>query len=383
MREILVNRASPRAVALMVDGKLWEYLPDEAAPDSAQTVLTGRVVRVVKGLDAAFVDIGAERNAFLPLKENSDSFLAQGQLREGDRVLVQILREAHGEKGAFLTRDITLVGTHCVLMPMNRFVGVSGKLDGEEAERLRTLGTAITGGTFGLILRTGAARAGEEEIRDDVLRLREAWEKIARESAAAAVGTALWQRGNALESLLEDEAARDTAWVISDDPGVEAEVAGRCPFRLVEKDPLATAGVPAQLEEALRRRVWLKSGANLVIDECEALTVIDVNTAKFTGKQRTESNLTRVNVEACREIARQVRLRALGGIILIDMIDMLEEAHREEVLHALRQAFAGDRAKTVIHGFTSLGLIEMTRKRTRKALREALGRDGGKRASKD
>ncbi len=377
MREILVNSASPRAIALMEDGKLWEYLPDEAARDSAQTVLVGRVIRVVKGLDAAFVDIGAQRNAFLPLKENSASFMGQGQLREGDRVLVQIVREAHGEKGAFLTRDLSLAGAYGILMPMNRFVGVSGKLAGPEADRLRSLGEAITGERFGLILRTAAAQAPEETVRAEAESLAQAWEDIARRGASAAQGEVLWQRGGALESLLEDELARGIDCVISDDPAVEQAVAGRCPFRLVPQDPLRVAGVPAQLEEALRRKVWLGSGANLVIDECEALTVIDVNTAKFTGKRQAEKTQTRVNVEACREIARQIRLRALGGIILIDMIDMLEEENREAVLHALRQGFAGDRSKTVIHGFTSLGLIEMTRRRTRKSLRETLrGPDG-------
>ena len=238
MREILVNRTSPRAIALMEDGKLWEYIPDETAPDSAQTVLVGRVIRVVKGLDAAFVDIGAEKNAFLPLKENSDSFLGQGKLREGDRVLVQVLREAHGEKGAFLTRDISLVGSRCVLMPMNRFAGVSGKLGGEEAERLRALGESLTGGGFGLILRTSAARAEEETLRADVRGLQEVWERIARESASAPAGAVIWQRGNALESLLEDETGRGIDVVISDDPAVEGELDGRCAFRLVEKDPL-------------------------------------------------------------------------------------------------------------------------------------------------
>ena len=367
-REILVHGG---AVAVMEDGRLCEYLTGTEGGLAPQTVVRGRVARVVRGMDAAFVDVGEERNGFLPLKEkNGDPDAAP--LREGDAVTVQVVREAHGEKGAFLTRDIALAGQTVILMPCGRSVGASGKLDAAEAARLRETGRRLADGRFGLVMRTAAAEAEEAEIAAEIGSLAAVWADIAARAPVSPVPSVLREARTPLETLLDDLIPRGVDAVISDEPETERLCAGRCLFRAVQADPMHTAGVPARLEEALRRRVWLKSGANLVIDECEALTVIDVNTAKNTGKRQAEASLTRVNVEACAEIARQVRLRSLGGIIIIDMIDMIDESHRGEVLSALRQAFACDRAKTVIHGFTSLGLIEMTRRRTRKALRETL-----------
>ena len=376
MREILVNRADPREIAVMENGHLCEYLTDEpSAGLRTGDLVLGRVERVIAGMDAAFVQIGAERNGFLPLKEKSDSFQGETRLKTGDRVLVQVIREAHGEKGAFLTRDCTVKGVYVMLMPMNRFIGASAKLDSVTADRLRDFGRAAAENRFGLIMRTACQDADPRDVSDEINRLWENWQRIAHDAATAAVGAVLsTDAGSVLTELLKDYIPRGVDAVVSDDPAVETIVNSACPFSLVDSDPLATAGVPAKLEDALRRRVWLKSGANIVIDECEALTVIDVNTAKFTGKRNIERNLTQVNREACEEIARQVRLRAYGGIIVIDMIDMTDEEDREAVLASLREAFANDREKTVVHGFTHLGLIEMTRRRTRIPLREMMKR---------
>lgn len=367
-REILVHGG---AIAVMEDGRLCEYLTGEDGDPAPQTVVRGRVARVVRGMDAAFVEIGAARNGFLPLTEKNCP--QDVPLREGDAVTVQVVREAHGEKGAFLTRDICLTGQTVVLMPFGKSVGASGKLPAGDAARLRALGRRLADGRFGLVMRTAAAQSAEEAIAAETEALAAVWADAAERAPTAPAPSVLLAPRGALEALLDDLIPTGVDTVISDEPEVARLCEGRCPFRPVAADPLRTAGVPAKVEEALRRRVWLKSGANLVIDECEALTVIDVNTAKNTGKRQAEQSLTRVNVEACAEIARQVRLRSLGGIIIIDMIDMMDEAHREEVLAALRDAFARDRAKTVIHGFTSLGLIEMTRRRTRRALRETVG----------
>ena len=370
-REILIRGADPRDIAVMEDGRLCEYLPAGEAGGNTGTVCVGKIVRVLKGMDAAFVEIGEERNAYLPLREKHLPEDA-APLREGGRVLVQVVREAHGEKGAFLTRDISLGGQYLILMPRSASVGVSDKLNGAQAARLRKLGTELSGGSCGLVMRTACAQAEETEIRAELETLRETWERIRNAAPTAHVPSELWRQTDPLTALLDDYLPRGVDCVISDDPAVERCCAGRCPFRLVQTDPLQTAGVPAKLREGLQRRVWLKSGGNLIIDECEALTVIDVNTAKFTGKRPLEHNLTHVNLEACAEIARQIRLRALGGIIIMDMMDMDARENRDAVIQTLRQAFEADRSKTVIHGFTSLGLIEMTRRRTRRPLRESL-----------
>ncbi len=370
MREILVSRAA-RACAVMEDNRLCEYIPEEDGGMQPGSVHLGRVVRVVKNTGAAFVDIGAERNGFLPVAERGEAFTG-GQLREGDRVTVQIVREAHGEKGAFLTRDISLTGEGLIVMPLSRFIGASGKLPKEDADRLRQMGHAIAEGRFGLVMRTAAADRSGDALRGEAESLFGRWREIAEKAVSAAAPSCLWTPAGTLDGLLNDYVPRGLDAVVSDDPAAEAVCEGRCAFRKVAADPFATAGIPEKLEEALRRRVWLKSGANLVIDECEALTVIDVNTAKNTAKRDHEKAMAHVNAEACAEIARQLRLRSLGGIIIIDMIDMVSEEDRAMVLEKLREAFSRDRAKTVIHGFTSLGLIEMTRRRTRKSLRETL-----------
>ncbi len=376
MREILVG-GEPRAFAVMEGGRLCEYIPEDGDA-AAKTVLLGRVVRAAKGMGAAFVDIGEERSGFLPLDEKSDSFTGNQPLREGDRVCVQVVREAHGEKGAFLTRDVSLSGEYVILMPCNRFVGVSAKLNGEPARRLKQMGGEIAAGRFGLVMRTAASGASADAVRSEAEDLFVRWEEIAARAVSAPAPSVLWRECSALASLLDDYLPRGIDCVISDDEGIAQLVGGRCAFRRVQADPLRTAGVPEKLKEALQRRVWLKSGANLIIDECEALTVIDVNTAKSAARHQMEKNLTRVNTEACREIARQIRLRSLGGIIIIDMIDMTAKEDRDSVLAALKEAFAADRSKTVIHGYTSLGLIEMTRRRTRKSLRETLGPKPGR-----
>ena len=374
MREILVSRASPREIAVMENGRLCEYMRGKDCMErSAGDLVLGRVERVISGMDAAFVSIGEERNGFLPLKEKSDSFQGEARLRSGDRVLVQIIREAHGEKGAFLSRDCALKGEYVLYMPMNRFVGASAKMEASCADRWRQWGRERAAGQFGLVMRTACQTAESDAVDAEIAQLQHTWQQLSKAASAAPVGAVLLSEKDAmLENILKDYLPRGVDAVVSDDPSIVEAVGSMCPVRLVEADPLQTAGVPEKLHEATQRRVWLKSGANLVIDECEALTVIDVNTAKFTGKQRMEQNLTKVNREACAEIARQVRLRALGGILIIDMIDMTEERDREAVLTALREAFAQDREKTVIHGYTSLGLIEMTRRRTRISLREMM-----------
>ena len=368
MRELWIEGTGSREIALMEDGCLCEYLRDEALPREAEAVLLGRVERIVPGMQAAFLNIGQEKNGFLPLEEHSEGCTLQ-KLQCGMAVPVQIKREAQGTKGAFLTRDITLAGEYMIFMPCNRHIGVSAKVtDREDRARLRRLGEEMTRGEAGVVLRTAAAQADPESVREELARLRDRWQEAMRAAPTAHVPSVLHSPRRELDRLLDDYAARGIDLIRTDDPALAARLGDRFPVQVAEAGFLSGGKWPHERDKALGRLVWLKSGGNLIFDQCEAMTVIDVNTAKYTGKRSLEATALQTNLEAAAEIARQLRLRNMAGIILIDMIDMPTEEQRQQVLAALEDACREDRMKTVVHGFTSLGLIEMTRRRSRRSL---------------
>lgn len=354
-RKIYVQCGPVRHIAVTENDKLVEYLLDDTAAASTESIYLGRVERVVSGMQAAFVDIGQEKNGFLPLEERSKS-ADLPKLREGMHVLVQVKKEAQGTKGAFLTRDVTLCGQYALVMPLNRHVGVSSRIEDEDAKKaLRETGAAIAGGRFGLVMRNAALDADECDIRAEVDELLAQWDAVQKAAPTAHAPSLIHQPRTQLDVLLNDLLPRGVDEIITDGaafelPGVKSMAVDCLPGTLMRQ-----YGLDKQLEKALQRRVWLDSGANLIIDPCEAMTVIDVNTAKFTGRRDAEQTLLKTDLEAAAEIARQVRLRNLGGIILIDMIDLQEEEHRRQVLDALKTALAADRVKTVVHGLTSLG----------------------------
>ena len=350
-RIIYVNAAF---CAVSEEGVLVEYLPAESG-DRTGDVLMGRVERMMPGLSCAFVDIGRKKSGFLPLEEKSRSFTG-GPLRSGEYVPVQVRREETGDKGAFLSRDITLAGKWCLVMPMNQFVGVSSRVRDEESqEALKQRGKDIAAGRFGIVMRSSALEAEPEEIRAEAEKLYQDWTAPTGGKSAGGEtkpGGVIFHQSDPREQLCQDYSGRGETAV------VEAE---RLPPEL-----------DRQLKEALGRKVRMKGGGTLVFDRCEALTVIDVNTASNQGIGKgKESTVLETNREACERIGQQLRLRNTGGIVLIDFIDMDSETDRSLVLEALREALEKDRVKTVIHGWTALGLMEMTRKRTRPELGEA------------
>lgn len=369
MRELYIKGDARREIAVVEDGRLVEYLLDDISGQTTEAVYLGRVERVVPGMRAAFIDIGQEKNGFLPLEERN---LPEAEkLQSGMAVLVQVKKEAQGSKGAFLSRDITLCGEYALVMPLNHMIGVSARVT-EEADRraLHGLGEAISEGRFGLVMRAAALRAREIAVREEIDVLLKAWDGISRAAPTAHAPSLIHGARTQLDTVLDDYRPRGIDRIHTDDSELAGTLKDIAPVTVSSGDPMALMKLDQQRDKALERRVWLDSGGTLVIDPCEAMTVIDVNTAKFTGKRRLEETILKLNLEACREIARQVRLRNISGIILIDMIDMEEEESRHQVLAALEDAFASDRVKTVVHGFTSLGLIEMTRKRSRKPLRD-------------
>ena len=354
MRQIYIRRAEKTDIAVMEDGHLVEYISDDSESTS-EAIYLGRVERIMPGMKAAFVNIGQEKAGFLPLEERNSRDLPK--LQTGMSVLVQVRKEAQGVKGAFLSRDISLCGEYVLFSPMNQMCAVSSRITKERHRKeLKELARDISGNAFGLIMRSASFGAPEEAIR--------------KASATAHVPSILYQSRTALDLVLAEYHPRGIDGIFTNDATLTQQLADIAPVTVMGDNLFDVARITTQLMKALDRRVWLESGGNLVFDPCEAMTVIDVNTAKFTGKDRLSDTVLQTNLEACQEIARQVRLRNISGIIIIDMIDMSSREHHQAVLAELNRVFANDRVKTVVHSFTSLGLVEMTRKRSRPPLRE-------------
>ena len=367
MRELILGSVLPRQIALVEDGKLCEWHVDQAGGETGRIIL-GSVERIVPGMNACFVRIGEEKNGFLPITQEE-----RRTLRCGQEILVQVRRDAQGMKGAFLDRHPVLAGRFLLFLPEGREIGVSAKITDENVrEALKRTGRALAGDGCGLVMRTSAADASEGEMREELEELRTRWEEILRDSRMGGAPRLLYAE-DVLSRLLTDLIPQGIGRIVTSDPDTAERFGKVCPVSRVQEDPLRQMGLYRKRDQALQRLVWLDSGAGLVVDECEGLTVIDVNTQKFTGKTRdVQTTQLETNLEACDEIVRQVRLRNLSGIILIDMIDMETEENRQRVLSHLTECFRRDRVRTVIHGFTSLGLIEMTRKRTRRSLRSEI-----------
>ena len=379
--QILVKaQEKQRKIALLVENKLAEYYVEtEEDATLVNAVFLGRVERVLPGMNAAFVQIGQALNGFLPLKE-MESFQNQTgakPLVSGSEIIVQVKKEARDEKGAFLSQDIALPGQYLILMPLNRFIGVSKRVsDAAEREYLLALGQELANGECGLIMRQAAQTARREALNDEISELQNKWEKIKAKATYAKAPATLYRDTSVLASLIRDYAPRYALSITCNDAVNRMPAPGEGlmweQISDVEMDAAwSGACVDQQLNEALGRYVELKNGGSLVIDEREALTTVDVNSGRFVGSREEEVAL-RQNLAACVEIARQIRLRNNSGIILIDFIDMKDDGQRKQVADRLMDELSRERDKAVLHGFTSLGLLEMTRKRTGASLREAL-----------
>ena len=349
MKRVILN--GPGFCAVTEDDRLVEYIRKDDS-DQCGDILMGKIDRIMPGLDCAFVNIGRKKDGFLPLKDTGGSFRA-AQLRSGETVMLQIRKEENGGKGALLTRDLSIPGRTVILMPMNRYIGVSSRIEDQAVrERLKEAGHMIAGDRFGLILRRAAAAVSEETIREETESLYQRWQVLRHEAQQAGTPGRILLHGSVTEQLAADYCAGGI------DEIIETETPGPAILR--------------QLKQASERKLLLPGGGNIVIDRCEAMTVIDVNTASARGESGKEQTVLATNLEACERIAEQVRLRNLSGILLIDFIDMDSETDRSLVSGRLAACFAADRIKTVIHGWTTLGLMEMTRKRTRPDLYEEL-----------
>jgi ribonuclease G len=390
-------------VAVLEDGALAGIAVERGAP-LAGNVYKGRVASVLPGMEAAFVDIGLDRNAFLPLAdirservggEELEDPIGRGgiaeRLRVGQEILVQVTKEPRGSKGARATTYIALPGHYVVLMPTVSGIGVSRRIeDAHERKRLRGLGDRLRpprGGRdrdrMGLIVRTAADGVSERALADDVRFLVRLWEGITARGKTARAPALLYQDlglvGRAVRDLFTGEVDRFLIDSPKEFEGVREILAGfpnarpeRVELYQGAKPLFEAYGVDREIERALHRKVWLRSGGYLVFDRTEAATVIDVNTGKYVGKTDQPSTILRTNLEAAAEVARQLRLRDIGGIILVDFIDMDSEKHRRRVVAALEEAVRADRTKTNVIDLTALGLVELTRKRVYQNLDEIM-----------
>ncbi|GAB3192423.1 hypothetical protein GCM10027261_05100 [Geodermatophilus arenarius] len=391
-RMVIRQRGERTQIAVLEDGVLVEhYVTQAQATSFAGNVYLGRVQNVLPSMEAAFVDIGKGRNAVLYAGEvNWDVAGLSGKqrsieqaLKSGDKVLVQVTKDPIGHKGARLTQQVNLPGRFLVYVPGGSMTGISRKLPDTERQRLKDILKKIVPDDAGVIIRTAAEGASEEELTRDVARLQAQWEVIRQKSESSNNAPALLYGEPDLairvirdvfnEDFSELVVQGDDAWdtVEAYVAHVSPELTGRLTRHTGEGDVFRDLRIDEQLAKALDRKVWLPSGGSLVIDRTEAMTVIDVNTGKFTGSGgNLEQTVTRNNMEAAEEIVRQLRLRDVGGIIVIDFIDMVLESNRDLVLRRLTECLGRDRTKHQVAEVTSLGLVQMTRKRVGQGLLE-------------
>jgi len=393
--EILINVTPQETrVAVIQQGVVQEVqIERTSARGWVGNIYMGRVVRVLPGMQSAFVDIGGARAAFLHVadlwgqrQEGIEPKPIERLLSEGQNIMVQVIKDPIGTKGARLSTQISLAGRLLVYLPQESHIGISQRIEDEE-ERLhlrdklqQLLPPDITGG---FIIRTMAEAASDRELATDIDYLRKLWSDIQVKAKSAAPAAALYQDLNLGLRVARDFVNDDTTRILIDSRETfqkvqsfaqefTPNVAPRLEHYAGERPLFDMYSVEDEIEKALARRVDLKSGGYLIIDQTEALTTVDVNTGGFVGGRNFDDTIFKTNLEAAQVAARQLRLRNLGGIIIVDFIDMDNEEHKNAVFNEFRKALARDRTRMTVNGFTQLGLVEMTRKRTRESLAHVL-----------
>jgi len=424
MQDILINWAPQETrVALVEHGAVQELHVERTLERGlVGNVYLGKVSRVLPGMQSAFIDIGLERTAFLHVADivapfapgsraafqpaagnggerdarNAPAVPIEKQVFEGQSLLVQVIKDPIGTKGARLSTQISIAGRMLVFLPQDNHIGVSQKIPVEQREALRARllalaeaaaqgegGTAPAGAHGGFILRTNGEDASDGELADDIAYLRKTWSRIRDMSTRLPAVSLLHQDLSLLQRVLRDLTTEETTSIRIDSReqyealrkfGLEfmPQAVGKLQHYAGERPIFDLYNIDEEIARALGRRVDLKSGGYLVIDQTEALTTVDVNTGGYVGARNFDDTVFKTNLEAAQAIARQLRLRNLGGIIIVDFIDMARDEHREQVLAAFRKELARDRVKTTAGGFSQLGLVEMTRKRTRESLAHML-----------
>jgi ribonuclease G len=401
-QDILINWSPQETrVAVVEHGAVQELHVERTLERGlVGNVYLGKVARVLPGMQSAFIDIGLERAAFLHVADvwhppaEGESLSAsrasqpqipiEKQVFEGQSLMVQVIKDPIGTKGARLSTQISIAGRLLVFLPQDDHIGVSQKIPTAQRDELRNRMQALAGSKGGgFILRTNGEDASDTELGDDIAYLRKAWARIKEASVRLPAQSLLHQDLSLLQRVLRDLVGEGTQTIRVDSrEQFEALQAFGAEFMPMAAEKLQhykgerpifdLYAIDEEVAKALGRRVELKSGGYLIVDQTEALTTVDVNTGGFVGARNFDDTIFKTNLEAAQAIARQLRLRNLGGIIIVDFIDMAREDHREAVLGEFRKQLARDRVKTMAGGFSQLGLVEMTRKRTRESLAHML-----------
>jgi len=380
-------------VAIVEDAKLAEiYVERIDAYSIVGNIYLGKVKNVLPGMEAAFIDIGLKKSGFLYVdevllpeveSEESVSLKIQNILKAGQDVLVQVTRDPMGTKGARVTTFISLAGKYLVLMPYGNAVGVSKRLPEKEKIRLREIGKKIKPRNMGIIIRTAAEDAELNELEKDLNYLKELWKSIKTKSKRKNHSKLIHSEEKLSLKMVRDVFSPDFYRLTIDCPIRYKKIMSylkknnpelRMKVQLY-KDKISLFDkfdINAQIEASLKRKVWLRSGGSISIDPTEALTAIDVNTGKYIGKTSLEETILKTNLEAVEEVVRQIRLRDIGGIIVIDFIDMMDPRHRKQVFEVLNQTLVQDRTKSKVVEISKLGLAEMTRKNVSEGIKDIL-----------
>lgn len=390
MQELLVSTNNDdKKILLVENGKLIEKYEETPEQERIEgDIFLGIVENVLPGMQAAFVDIGKDKNTFIHIRdviqkvsketgnknENFAKYNIKDYLKTGMPILVQIKKDSTNKKGARISTHLSIPGRFAVLMPNERFVTISQKIDDEEERmRLKNILNESLPKNYGAIIRTSAVNKSKEDIVKDIEKTIEKYEKIEEEYNKAKQSTnikpkLLYKSEGILDRILTDLIDQDLYRICVDNEKIYEKIKDRLKkentdirIELIE-NILNMYNIKDQLKELENRKIWLKCGGFITIDKTEALTAIDVNSGKFTGKQDLEQTIFVVNKEATIEIARQLRLRDIGGIIIIDYIDMKDKENEEKIIELFRENLKKDRSKTQIVGFSKLNLLEMTRK---------------------
>lgn len=393
MKEILINvHPSNTKVCIVDQGKLEEFWVErKSLTKLVGNIYKGKVSNVLPGMHAAFVNIGLDRNAFLyagDTLEFQEMLPSVEQkplnLKAGDQIVCQVIKDQFGQKGARISMNISLPGRVLVLMPQYDYIAVSRKISNEEKRiELQEYISSIRPNGYGFILRTQSEYCSKEEIKEEMEELCQKWDKIKQDALFTPVCSLIYKEEDlairAVRDMFDDSIDR----LVINDKKLFEEFKGAFPYLYSKKpemfvceqeqdDLLQKYDLYAQIEGLLQKKVELKSGANLIIDRTEALTVIDINTGKYVGERNLEDTVFETNKIAAVEIARQLRLRNIGGIVVIDFIDMTEQEHITQVLDILQRELLKDRVKTILVGMTPLGLVELTRKKERSMIESVM-----------